>query len=131
MTSISQMGYEAVDNAPPLATGRSGKTGYNETVIKYFTIASIFWGVAGMTVGLLLAAQLAWPMLNFEPWLNFGRLRPLHTSAVIFAFGGNMVGQVLRRRVALADNVLTLTTLSAQGREEVKSNHVLKWTRAS
>ena len=91
MTSISQMGYEAVDNAPPLATGRSGKTGYNETVIKYFTIASIFWGVAGMTVGLLLAAQLAWPMLNFEPWLNFGRLRPLHTSAVIFAFGGNIL----------------------------------------
>ena len=62
---------------------------YDETIVKYFTIATMFWGVAGFTVGLLIALQMAFPWLNFEPYLTFGRLRPLHTSAVIFAFGGN------------------------------------------
>jgi cytochrome c oxidase cbb3-type subunit 1 len=50
---------------------------------------TIVWGLVGMSVGVLIAAQLAWPVLNFDvPWLTFGRLRPLHTNAVIFAFGG-------------------------------------------
>jgi len=49
----------------------------------------MFWGLAGLLAGVFIAAQLAYPQLNFEPYLNFGRLRPLHTSAVIFAFGGN------------------------------------------
>ena len=50
---------------------------------------TVVWGIVGMTVGVLIAAQLAWPALNFDiPWLSFGRLRPLHTNAVIFAFGG-------------------------------------------
>jgi cytochrome c oxidase cbb3-type subunit 1 len=50
---------------------------------------TIVWGLVGMSVGVLIAAQLAWPALNFDvPWLTFGRLRPLHTNAVIFAFGG-------------------------------------------
>jgi cytochrome c oxidase cbb3-type subunit 1 len=63
---------------------------YNDGVVKVATIATIFWGVAGFTIGDLLAWQLAFPALNFDlPWTNFGRLRPLHTSAVIFAFGGN------------------------------------------
>ncbi len=63
---------------------------YNEQVIRYFVIATVFWGVAGMTAGVWLALELAFPALNFGiEWLNFGRLRPLHTSAVIFAFGGN------------------------------------------
>jgi cytochrome c oxidase cbb3-type subunit 1 len=52
-------------------------------------LATIFWGVVGFTVGLLIALQLAFPGLNIEPYLNFGRLRPVHTSAVIFAFGGS------------------------------------------
>ena len=64
---------------------------YDETVIKYFTLAAMFWAIAGFTVGLLLALQMAFPVFNIEPWLNFGRLRPLHTSAVIFAFGGNIL----------------------------------------
>ncbi|MDV6331118.1 cytochrome-c oxidase, cbb3-type subunit I [Asticcacaulis sp. 201] len=64
---------------------------YEELVIKYFTIASMFWAIAGFAVGLLLAIQLAFPVFNIEPYLNFGRLRPLHTSAVIFAFGGNIL----------------------------------------
>ncbi|MCB1592166.1 MAG: cytochrome-c oxidase, cbb3-type subunit I [Alphaproteobacteria bacterium] len=62
---------------------------YNYEVVRLFTIATVFWGLAGFVVGLLIALQLAFPDLNIEPYLNFGRLRPLHTSAVIFAFGGN------------------------------------------
>jgi cytochrome c oxidase cbb3-type subunit 1 len=61
---------------------------YNEDVVKYFTIAGLFWGVVGFTVGLIVALQLAFPELNFHEYINFGRLRPVHTSAVIFAFGG-------------------------------------------
>ena len=63
---------------------------YNEKVVRQFTIMTIVWGVIGMLVGVLLAAQLLWPALNGGvPWLSFGRLRPLHTNAVIFAFGGS------------------------------------------
>jgi len=62
---------------------------YNYTVVRQFSIMTIVWGLVGMSVGVLIAAQLAWPALNFDiPWLTFGRLRPLHTNAVIFAFGG-------------------------------------------
>lgn len=65
------------------------ETIYHDKVVRQFTFATILWGVVGMTVGVLLAAQLAWPILNFDiPWLTFSRLRPLHTNAVIFAFGG-------------------------------------------
>jgi len=63
---------------------------YNMRVVQYGTVATVFWGVVGFTVGLIIALQLAFPALNFDlPWTNFGRLRPVHTSAVIFAFGGN------------------------------------------
>ena len=65
------------------------KTFYNDEVVRLFTLATIFWGIAGFAVGLLIALQMAFPQLNIEPFLTFGRLRPLHTSAVIFAFGGN------------------------------------------
>ena len=63
---------------------------YNYKVVQQFSVATIVWGVVGMLVGALIAAQLAWPELNFDiPWLTYGRLRPLHTNAVIFAFGGS------------------------------------------
>jgi len=63
---------------------------YNDGVVRQFAVMTIVWGIVGMTVGVLIAAQLAWPVLNFDvPWLTFGRLRPLHTNAVIFAFGGS------------------------------------------
>lgn len=63
---------------------------YNDHVVKQFTLATLLWGVVGMLVGVFIAAQLAWPALNFDiPWLTYSRLRPLHTNAVIFAFGGN------------------------------------------
>ena len=64
-------------------------SGYMDDVIRFGTIATLFWGVTGFLVGVVIAAQLAWPELNIEPWFNFGRMRPLHTSAVVFAFGGN------------------------------------------
>jgi cytochrome c oxidase cbb3-type subunit 1 len=63
---------------------------YNYKVVRQFTIMTVVWGIVGMLVGVLIAAQLAWPVLNFDlPWLTFSRLRPLHTNAVIFAFGGS------------------------------------------
>ena len=65
---------------------------YNDAVTRAGVIISMFWGVVGFLVGLAIALQLAFPVLNFDlPWTNFGRLRPLHTSAVIFAFGGNVL----------------------------------------
>jgi cytochrome c oxidase cbb3-type subunit I len=65
------------------------KSTYLDGVVRYGVIATLFWGAAGMLVGVIVASQLAWPDLNIQPWFNFGRLRPLHTSAVVFAFGGN------------------------------------------
>ncbi len=65
---------------------------YLDGPIRFATIASIFWGIAGFVIGDILAWQLAVPALNLDmPWTSFGRLRPLHTSAVIFAFGGNVL----------------------------------------
>ncbi len=63
---------------------------YNYKVVRQFAIMTIVWGIVGMAVGVYVAAELAWPWLNFDlPWITFGRLRPLHTNAVIFAFGGS------------------------------------------
>jgi cytochrome c oxidase cbb3-type subunit I len=62
---------------------------YNDTVVRQFAVMTVVWGMVGMAVGVLIAAQLMWPALNFDtPWLTFSRIRPLHTNAVIFAFGG-------------------------------------------
>ena len=66
-----------------------GEPVYDDSVVRLFTLAAVLWGVVGMSVGVFIAAQLTWPELNFGiPWLSYGRLRPLHTNAVIFAFGG-------------------------------------------
>ncbi|MDP1754790.1 MAG: cbb3-type cytochrome c oxidase subunit I, partial [Methylotenera sp.] len=66
------------------------ETFYDDYVIRKFTVMAVVWGVVGMLVGVLIAAQLAFPALNFDlAWFSFGRLRPLHTNAVIFAFGGS------------------------------------------
>jgi cytochrome c oxidase cbb3-type subunit I/II len=63
---------------------------YDNKTVRNFAIATIIWGVVGMTVGLWVALQLVYPtVLNLQPYFNFGRLRPLHTNAVIFAFVGN------------------------------------------
>jgi cytochrome c oxidase cbb3-type subunit I len=69
-----------------------GKPNYHFGPVKLAAGLAVFWGIAGFLVGLWAALELAWPALNFDlPWLNFGRIRPLHTSAVIFAFGGNVL----------------------------------------
>ncbi len=60
---------------------------YNYKVVRQFAVMAVIWGIVGMLVGVIIAAQLVWPELNLG-WLHFGRLRPLHTNAVIFAFGG-------------------------------------------
>ncbi|MBK5959100.1 cytochrome-c oxidase, cbb3-type subunit I [Rhodoplanes elegans] len=82
-------------NRPSVLPGEAtddGRINYNDGPIKFATAAAVFWGVAGFTVGLYVALELAYPWLNFDlAFLNFGRLRPLHTSAVIFAFGGNVL----------------------------------------
>ncbi len=63
---------------------------YDYKVIRQFSVMTVVWGIVGMLVGVVIAAQLVWPELNFDtPWLTFSRLRPLHTNAVIFAFGGS------------------------------------------
>jgi len=82
--------FERSDVAPPLEI--DGKPNYNMGPVKFATIAAVFWGIAGFTVGLWIALELAYPALNFDiSYISFGRLRPLHTSAVIFAFGGNVL----------------------------------------
>ena len=68
---------------------RTQESSYNYRTVRQFAVMTVVWGVVGMAVGVLIAAQLIWPELNFGvPWLSYGRLRPLHTNAVIFAFGG-------------------------------------------
>ena len=62
---------------------------YDNKIVRNFIVATVIWGLAGMLVGLLAACQLVWPDLNLTSWLTFGRIRPLHTNAVIFAFVGN------------------------------------------
>ncbi|MEN8762237.1 MAG: cytochrome-c oxidase, cbb3-type subunit I [Thiogranum sp.] len=66
------------------------QTTYNYKVVRQFTVMTVVWGIVGMLVGVIIAAELVWPQLSMDlPWLHFGRLRPLHTNAVIFAFGGS------------------------------------------
>jgi len=66
------------------------QTTYNYKVVRQFTVMTVVWGIVGMSVGVFIAAELVWPQLSMDlPWLHFGRLRPLHTNAVIFAFGGS------------------------------------------
>jgi cytochrome c oxidase cbb3-type subunit 1 len=82
------LGWHEISERQP----RFDKTFYEEGVIKAGIVATMFWGIAGFLVGLIIALQLTFPSIFYFPelgWTNFGRLRPLHTSAVIFAFGGN------------------------------------------
>jgi cytochrome c oxidase cbb3-type subunit 1 len=72
------------------ATALKPAATYNDRVVRQFAIMTVVWGVVGMAVGVFIAAQLLWPALNFDiPYLTYSRLRPLHTNAVIFAFGGS------------------------------------------
>jgi cytochrome c oxidase cbb3-type subunit 1 len=74
---------------PSSTSSQAAQPVYSDTVVRAFALAAVLWGVVGMLVGVIIAAQLAFPDLTFGiPWLSYGRLRPLHTNAVIFAFGG-------------------------------------------
>ena len=73
-----------------MTTSNTSAVDYNFDVVRQFTVMTVIWGLFGTLVGVLIAAQLIWPALNFDtPWLTYSRLRPLHTNAVIFAFVGN------------------------------------------
>lgn len=71
------------------ASALNSNSVYNYDVVRQFTLMTLVWGIVGMSMGVFIAAQLVWPALNFDlPWTSFGRLRPIHTNIVIFAFGG-------------------------------------------
>ena len=89
-SAMTLRGTDFAGLANGVATGPVDLSRYDDDPIRWGIIATIFWGVAGFLVGLFIALQLAFPALNFNlEYTTFGRLRPLHTSAVIFAFGGN------------------------------------------
>ena len=81
-TFIVPVARPAAVRLPPIA--------YNDDVVRKFIIAAMFWAIIAFSIGCYLATELAWPAFNLGlPWLNFGRLRPVHTSAAIFAFDGS------------------------------------------
>ena len=87
MTSAPSAGGSAVPRASAASLDRFS---YDDAIVRQFLFATLIWGVVGMLVGLIIALQLANPIFNTNlEWLSFGRLRPLHTNAVIFAFAGN------------------------------------------
>src|SRR5499426_2522552 len=87
-SAIQLEGGHMAAGATSAAAGGSVST-YNYKVVRQFSIMTLVWGIVGMLVGVIIAAQLLWPDLTYGvPWLSYGRLRPLHTNAVIFAFGG-------------------------------------------
>ena len=88
MTSIT-MAAGGIPVPSSTSQAEHSAVAYNDTVVKHFALAAVLWGVVGMSVGVLIASQLVWPdLFGGIPWLSYGRLRPLHTNAVIFAFGG-------------------------------------------
>ncbi|HWK97966.1 MAG TPA: cytochrome-c oxidase, cbb3-type subunit I [Pseudolabrys sp.] len=89
--AIANRYFDRPAERPALVTA-DGRPNYNMGPVKFSVVAAVFWGIAGFLVGVIIALQLAYPALNLDlPWTSFGRLRPLHTSAVIFAFGGNVL----------------------------------------
>ena len=65
---------------------------YDDLIIRYFTLAGFFWGIVAMIMGVIMALQLTYPLLNLElPWTTFGRVRPIHTTSIIFGFAGNVL----------------------------------------
>ncbi len=83
------MSAQAVTAAVPMSDAAEQGT-YNYKVVRQFALMTVVWGIVGMLVGVIIATQLMFPDLTYGiPWLSYGRLRPLHTNAVIFAFGGS------------------------------------------
>ena len=88
MSSTHVIVAAEADDAPILT---KIKITYDDGITRRFVFASVLWGIVGMLVGALAALQMAFRPANVDPHLTFGRIRPLHTNAVIFAFVGNMV----------------------------------------
>lgn len=86
---LRRMQFAPTTASTPSGQPKALQSEYFDDVVRYGVIATVFWGVVGFLVGVVVALQMAYPELYIEPWFTFGRLRPLHTSAVIFAFGGN------------------------------------------
>lgn len=86
---LRRMQFAPTKASTPSGQPKALQSEYFDDVVRYGVIATVFWGVVGFLVGVVVALQMAYPELYIEPWFTFGRLRPLHTSAVIFAFGGN------------------------------------------
>ena len=105
--TMQRADYAVLTGLAPSVTADQGR--YDDDVIRLGVLATLFWGVIGMLVGVIIAAQMVYPDLNFAPYFSFGRLRPVHTSGVIFAFGGNaliatslyVVQRTCRARLAL------------------------------
>src|SRR5581483_4412981 len=84
------MSAQAVAGSSKYASAGMQQTTYNYQVVRQFAIMTVVWGIVGMAAGVFIAAQLMFPDMTYGiPWLSYGRLRPLHTNAVIFAFGGS------------------------------------------
>jgi cytochrome c oxidase cbb3-type subunit 1 len=89
MNSVTSAIAPGVLSAVPTGSTAAPVETYNDDVVRQFAVMTVVWGIIGMAVGAFVAAELIWPGLGFDvPWLSYGRLRPLHTNAVIFAFGG-------------------------------------------
>ena len=86
------MSHEASGDGPSGTDGAGiDEVTYDDDITRLFVLATVFWGVVGMGVGVLIALQMAWPAANMGEYLTFGRLRPIHTNSVIFAFSGNSI----------------------------------------
>ena len=86
------------------ANPRLERFSYDDAIVRMFVTATLIWGLVGFLAGMVLAMQLPFPTLNGGiEWITFGRLRPLHTNAVIFAFAGNgdLRGHLLQHPAAL------------------------------
>ncbi len=85
--TLTQADYAVLTGLKPASM--PDVTRYDDDLIRLGVLATVFWAVVGLLVGVVIATQMVFPTLSLEPWFSFGRLRPLHTSGVVFAFGGN------------------------------------------
>ena len=91
MVWVTAAGFDSLGKAQGFFKMPEGPSRYDDDPIRWGVLATMMWALVGLLACVFIASQLAFPQLNIEPYFNFGRVRPLHTSAVIFAFGGNIL----------------------------------------
>ena len=91
MVWVTAAGFDSLGKAQGFFKMPEGPSRYDDDPIRWGVLATMMWALVGLLAGVFIASQLAFPQLNIEPYFNFGRVRPLHTSSVIFAFGGNIL----------------------------------------